>query len=122
MAIKTLEEKKKQQKLMIVLGILVLATFLVLYFGVLNKGAGVEVTNVTQPVTEEGIQSIDSGQITTKTATSKQPSALLLEERLKKIDLNTDFLVNNILPTLRVYGAIPVEKGVTGRPNPFVAQ
>lgn len=98
-----------------------MATFLILYFGVLNKGTGVEVTNVVQPGAEEENQSVDS-EGTDKAATSKQPSALLLEEKLKKIDLNTDFLVNNILSVLKVHGLIPVEKGVTGRSNPFVAQ
>ncbi len=122
MAIKTLEERKKQQKLIIVLGIVVLATLLVLYFGVLNKGTGVEVTNTTQPAVEEETQPVNSEQTAVKTTTPRQPSALLLEEKLKKIDLNTDFLVHNILSTLKVHGLIPVEKGVTGRPNPFVAQ
>jgi len=106
MAIKTLEERKKQQKLMIILIVVVLATLLVLYFGILKKGSTISVTN----------ESEDTQAVKT------QGTTLVVEEKLKKINLNTDFLVNTILVSLKIHGLIPVEKGVTGRINPFVAQ
>lgn len=103
MAIKSLEQKKKQQKMMIILGAIVVATLLILYFGLWNKSVD---TSVTEPDT---------------TGTVKVVSNTVFDEKLKKIDLNTDFLTGMILPVLQVYGIIPVEKGTTGNPNPFVA-
>jgi hypothetical protein len=103
MAIKTLEARKKQQKLLIVGGVIILVAFLVLYFGFLKNGSS-----------------------TPETANTIQPGAktanILLDEKLKKIDLNTDFLIKTILPALKLYGKTPVEKGTTGRTNPFTAQ
>jgi hypothetical protein len=101
MAIKTLEARKKQQKLLIVSGIIILVAFLVLYFGFLKNGSSTPETTV---------------QPGAKTAN------ILLDEKLKKIDLNTDFLIKTILPALKLYGKTPVEKGTTGRTNPFTAQ
>ncbi|MFH1129213.1 MAG: hypothetical protein V1686_00540 [Patescibacteria group bacterium] len=107
MAIKTIEEKKKQQKLLIVAGIMFLAAFIILYFGVLKKGGNVAVdTSTPQP----GQEIIDTNQ----------QSSILLEQKLKNIDLNFDFLNSNILPFLKTHGELPVKKGETGRSNPFI--
>lgn len=81
-----------------------MATLLILYFGLWNKGVDTSATEQETP------------------GVSKSPASVVLEEKLKKIDLNTDFLTETILPALQVYGIIPVQKGVTGKPNPFVAQ
>ncbi len=107
MAIKTLsEEKKRQQKLLIVLGIVVLAILIFLYFSVWNKGGGkvaVDVDNIPQ-----------------ETADVAGLSATVLEEKLKKVDLNIDFFNQTILPFLKLHGDLPVQKGITGRLNPFI--
>jgi hypothetical protein len=100
MAIKTIEEKKKQQKLLIIAGIIFLVAFIILYFGVLKKSGNI----IT------GQETIDQNQQT------NDP----LEEKLKKIDLNFDFLNQTILPFLQVHGDLPVKKGETGRVNPFI--
>jgi hypothetical protein len=104
MAIKTLENRKKQQKLIIISGVIILITLLILYFGIW-KGSSPS-TEVVQPGTD----------------TTTQAQALLSKEKLKKINLSTGFLIKTILPALKFYGKTPVEKGITGRPNPFVAQ
>jgi hypothetical protein len=110
MAIKTLEERKKQQKLMIIGGVIILITFLVLYFGFWNSKTNIPSTNV-QPGAEGNQSEIQ-----------KRSADILSGEKLKKIDLNTDFLVQTILPILKIHGVIPVQKGTTGRPNPFTPQ
>jgi hypothetical protein len=98
MAIKTLEQRKKQRMLIFVgLGIAVLA-FLIFYFGI-NKEPGAPA--------EESI------------ASNVPATGAILESRLEKIDLNTEFLIKTILPFLKVHGNLPIEKGTTGRPNPF---
>jgi len=110
MAIKTIEEKKKQQKLLIIAGIIFLVAFLVLYFSVLKKSGNVvgDIGNMTIP--QPGQEIINKNQQTN----------ILLEEKLKKIDLNFDFLNDKILPFLQVHGNLPVKKGETGRANPFI--
>ncbi|MBD3282236.1 MAG: hypothetical protein GF387_01345 [Candidatus Portnoybacteria bacterium] len=96
MAIKSLEKRKKQQMLLfIALGILVV-TVVVLYFTVWNSSG---------PAPEGVIESKKSNR--------------LAERRLEQIDLNFDFLKNKILPFVETFGNLPVEKGETGRNNPF---
>lgn len=102
MEIKSLEQKKKQKTLMIIVLAIVVAAFLVLYFGFINKKTEVSIDNNLQP---------GAGQL--------NPAATALEEELKNVDLNTDFLINKILSVLKINGEMPVKKGVTGRPNPF---
>lgn len=108
MPIKTLEEKKKQQKLLIVAGILFLVSFVVLYFGVLKKSGGNVANDINVP--QPGQEIINKNQ----------QVSVVSEEKLKKIDLNFDFLNNTILPFLKVHGDLPVKKGETGRANPFI--
>ena len=107
MAIKTLEQRKKQKTLLFAaLGIIIIA-FLIFYFGFLKKGV-----STPAPAIEPGAEGIEEqGATTAKEA--------VLESRLKKVDLNIDFLTKTILPFLKVHGNLPVEKGTTGRPNPF---
>jgi len=102
MEIKLLEQKKKQKTLMIAVLVTVVATFLVLYFGFINKKTEVSIDNTLQPEAEQ-----------------YNSAATGLEEKLKNVDLNTDFLINKILSVLKTNGDMPVKKGVTGRLNPF---
>ena len=48
-----------------------------------------------------------------------EKSSLVLEEQLKKIDLDFSFLIETILPFLKSHGDLPVTRGETGRSNPF---
>ncbi len=107
MAIKSLEQRKRQQILLIVaLAILVIAT-IILYFGFWKKGA---------PVSEEIVTSEEGFEIPAQ----EQRQDLVLEAKLKRIKLDINFLKETILPFLEVHGDLPVEKGETGRANPFV--
>jgi hypothetical protein len=105
MAIKTLEQKKRQQILLIVaLGVLIIAA-LILYFGFWKSGGGLP---------EEGLE------ITAGAGDEQIGSRLGSEARIMAIDLDFDFLNETVLSFLKIHGAIPVEKGQTGRTNPFI--
>lgn len=101
MPIKSLEQRKRQQILLVVAFLIFLTAFLVLYFGFLKK---------EKVVTEE----------TPTALPEKEESSAVLEEKLKKISLDFEFLNQKILPFLKIYGDIPVKKGTTGRENPFI--
>ncbi len=106
MAIKSLEERKKQNTLLIVaIVVFIIVVFIValviLYFSFWQKKT---------IITTESEQLKPAGQL----------SNIILEEKLKKIDLDTNFLINKIIPFLKSHGDLPVRKGVTGKPNPFV--
>ena len=107
-----LEKKKKEQKLIIILVVIVIIAVLILYFGLWKK----EVSEAPIVGTEL------PGSAEALGGSPQSAAGVVLEEKLKKIDLNTDFLVKIILPFLKVQGAIPVLKGITGKPNPFVAK
>jgi hypothetical protein len=103
MPIKSLEQKKRQRVLLLVgLGAIVI-TLLVLYFSVWKKKApSGETANSAIPISQ------------------RSQSALILEEKLKKIKLDFDFLNEKILSFLKIHGDLPVEKGETGRDNPYI--
>ncbi|MBA7707812.1 hypothetical protein ES703_116695 [subsurface metagenome] len=102
MAIKSLEQRKRQKILLIVtLGILIIAG-LILYFGFWQE------SGITLP--KDRSAELEKAQRT----------GLILEERLKKTELDFTFLTQTILSFLKIHGQIPVEKGATGRINPFV--
>lgn len=106
MAIKSLEQRKRQKILLIVtLGILIIAG-LILYFGFWQEGG----------VIPKGLFSEDGAADLDRT----QRTGLILEERLKKTELDFTFLTQTILSFLKIHGQIPIEKGATGRINPFV--
>ena len=97
MSIKTLEQKKQQQTLLIIgIGILIIAG-VVLYFGFWKQA----------PVAQEP----EPDRVTN----------VILEEKLKKIDLDFNFLTETILPFLKSHGELPVNVGETGRSNPFIS-
>lgn len=100
MAIKSLEEQRKHQKILLVvgLGILIIAG-LILYFTFWR---------------ETGIISLE------ERPTESERTGTILEEKLKKIELDFSFLTQTIIPFLKIHGQIPVEKGTTGRTNPFI--
>jgi len=105
MAIKSLEQKKRQKTLLFVgLGI-ILATTLVLYFGFWR----------TTPVPEEQISPGTVVGMVTKSSTAT-------EEKLKKINLDFEFLNEKIIPFLKTHGNVPVkiDKDEVGRSNPFI--
>jgi len=107
MAIKSLEQRKRQKILLIIaLAILVIAV-IILYFGFWGKGAPVSEEIV---ISEEGFEA----------PVQEQRQSLVLETKLKRIKLDIDFLKETILPFLEVHGDLPVEKGETGRDNPFI--
>lgn len=107
MTIKSLEQRKRQQILLFVaLGVLIIAV-IILYFGFWKKGA---------PISEEMVTSEEDFGIPVQ----EQRQGLVLEARLKRIKLDIGFLKETILPFLEVHGNLPVEKGETGRDNPFV--
>lgn len=98
MVIKSLQERKRQKALLIVgLGILIIAAA-VFYFGVWQKG---------KEAPSESIR-------------ADQKTGLVSEEKLMTINLDFSFLEEVILPFLKSRGNLPVEKGETGRTNPFI--
>ena len=100
MAIKSLEERKKQNTLLIAAIVIFVVALVILYFAFWQKKSS---------ITTESEELKPAGQL----------SNIILEEKLKKIDLNTDFLINKIIPFLKSHGDLPARKGVTGKPNPF---
>ena len=97
MAITSLEKRKKQNTLLITVLAICIVALVVLYFAFWQKKT---------PATT------DLGQPTGQLSNS-------LEEELKKIDLDTSFLIDKIIPFLKSHGNLPVSKGITGKPNPF---
>jgi hypothetical protein len=120
MATRTLsEEKKRQQKLLIILIAVVLLTLILLYFTLWSKkGNTVVIDQDINNMLPEGVDA--SMNIDNTQSVQKKLSPAMLEEKLKKVDLNIDFFNNTILPFLKLYGDLPVEKGETGRSNPFI--
>jgi len=103
MAIKTLEQRKRQKILLFVaLGIALIAV-IILYFGFFKKQPSSEVINIGTP-----------------TPTTGGGGSSVSDEKLKKLNLDFDFLNNKILSFLKIHGQIPVEKGEAGRDNPFI--
>jgi hypothetical protein len=96
----TLEQRKRQKILLFVALGIALGAVVVLYFGFLKK-----------PTPSEVISIAPTGPSTGGSAVP--------EERLKKINLDFDFLNEKILSFLKIHGNIPVQKGETGRDNPF---
>jgi hypothetical protein len=109
MAIKSLEQRKRQKILMFVgLGI-ILVTVTVLYFGFWKT-----------PSVPEGQITPEGGIVGTVETTPKVSMAT--EEKLKKINLDFKFLNEKIIPFLKIHGNIPVkiDKDKVGRDNPFI--
>ncbi|MFZ5559665.1 MAG: hypothetical protein ACOZAL_02645 [Patescibacteria group bacterium] len=103
MPIKSLEQRKRQQILLIVALVIFAITGLVLYFGFWKKEK--VVPPESQPVSPEG---------------EGEQLPAILEEKLKRINLDFEFLNQKILSFLKIHGNIPVKKGTTGRENPFI--
>lgn len=106
MAIKSLEQRKHQRVLLFVaLGILVIA-FLILYFAFWKGGPVIpeEIVLEAEPLLPG----------------AEERTGLVLEERLKKVELDFSFFMETILPFLKSHGDLPVKKGESGRSNPFI--
>jgi len=97
MEVSPLKQKKKQKTLLVVALFIVVIGFVIAYVFVI-KGGFISAPSPTEKL---------------------QPAGLILEEKLKQVDLDITFLVKNILLKLRTYGDMPVQKGATGKPNPF---
>lgn len=95
-----MEQRKKQKMLMVVALAIIVVGVLVLYFGFWKKSA-------------------PSQEAAGEPQTQHQAATVIIDEKLKKIDLNTDFFVNTMLAALKSHGNLPVQKGTTGRLNPF---
>jgi len=104
MAIKSLEQKKRQQILLVVAIVIAVLAAGVLYFGFMG---GVSAPAPVAP-----------GQ-----GASMSGAEILAQEKLKKIDLEADiaFLKEKIFSFFKGYGDLPVQKGETGRNNPFIS-
>lgn len=101
MAIKSLEQRKHQKTLLIVaLGILIVAVA-VFYFGVWQKGG-------------------KGKNLPLESTKTDQKTGMVLKEKLMEINLDFSYLKQAMLPFLKPHGDLPVEKGETGRTNPFI--
>jgi predicted amino acid-binding ACT domain protein len=110
------KDKKRQQKLLIILGIIVIAILVVLYVGVWSKGSNqINISDIPQEATADDVNMGAAAQ-----PIKKQLSSVVLEEKLKKVDLNIEFFNQTILPFLKLHGDLPIQKGITGRLNPFI--
>lgn len=105
MTIRPLEQKKRQQILLIIAVVILIIAGLVLYFGFWRGDVSKEA------IIEQGLEKIEQEKTT----------VLVLEKRIKKIELDFTFLTQTILPILKSYGDLPVQKGTTGRSNPFIS-
>ena len=105
MPIQSIEQRKRQKILLLVgLGI-ILVTALIVYFGFLAK------------------KSTPPGDLVPGTASTAVPkSSGATEQKLKKINLDFEFLNEKIIPFLKIHGDIPVKvnQDKVGRNNPFI--
>jgi len=99
--IKSLQQRARQKSLLIIALAVFVAALIILYFG-FWRPAG---------------QTLPTG--TPAAGPAEQRTSLILEEQLKKISFDFSFLTQTILPFLKIHGEFPVEKGTTGRSNPF---
>ena len=102
--IKPIQQRKRQKVLLIVSFGIFLAAGLVLYFGVWQGGAGISIETFAPPA------EIDTLEI----------RSAVVEKKLERINLDFTYLLETMLPFLKSHGDLPVEKGTTGRENPFV--
>ena len=90
-------QEKRQRLLMIVLVVMVLAILITLYFYFLHPSQ--------PPATEPGV--------------SPQTSPVI-EDIIKKINFDIDFLESPYFLTLKIYGEWPLQIKEKGRTNPFL--
>lgn len=101
-----LKQRKRQQLLLIVAFACLLATAGVLYFSFFRK---------PKPVSQEMMPA------ETVPGVMIEQASTLLDERLKRINnLDFEFLNEKILSFLKIHGNLPLQKGATGRENPFI--
>ncbi len=104
MPIQPLEQRKRQRLLIFVALGIIIATALVLYFGIWSKSTSM-ISIIPESATT-AIPTVSSGT----------------EEKLRKINLDFKFLNEKIIPFLKIHGEIPVtvDKNKLGRDNPFI--
>jgi len=98
-----LPQEKRQQFLLVILGVAVLIALVVLYFGFWRS---------SPPVTSPLVSSDDGEAITGE--------GIPIQGVIQKIDFDIDFLKDTNFQALKIYGEWPLEVGEKGRDNPFV--
>lgn len=107
MPIKPLEQRKRQQILLVIALAVMLVAVLILYFGLWRK----------EPVPQE-IPLEEQALLPTELGTER--TSAILWKKLESIDLDFSFFNQKILPFLKSHADLPVKKGETGRINPFI--
>ena len=103
MTAKSLENQKKRQKILLIITLsIILIAVIILYFGFWQKS------------TPEGEIDVSTQNVSTRVQTA------ISEKKLERINLDFSFLVDKMLPFLKSHGDLPIEKGETGRDNPFI--
>lgn len=105
MAIKSLDQRKRQKILLIIAGGLSITAVVFLYFTVWKGGPSIP-----------GVDLLRRAEDTDE----REAERLVAEKKLERISLDFDFLVETMLPFLKSHGNLPIEKGETGRDNPFI--
>ena len=111
MADKSLEGQRKRQKILLIiaLGIFLIAA-VILYFGIFQgRGPASEI-----PIGDIGLPGSDTDR------TSTWKGSAVSDKKLERINLDFEFLVEQILPFLKSHGDLPVKKGETGRDHPYI--
>lgn len=96
-------QEKKQRLLIIVLIVAVLTALIVLYFNFMRPS---QLPAIGPAISPLSLPVID-GEI-------------LIEDIIKKINFDINFLKNPYFLTLKIYGEWPLEIGQKGRVNPFL--
>lgn len=99
----SLPQEKKQRFLIIILGVVLLVTFVILYFAYLRPSSP----------TPSGVAEPD-------TFLPAVEGEILAENIIKKIDFDIDFLKSPRFGALKIYGEWPLKIEEKGRTNPFL--
>jgi len=91
-------QEKRKQFLIVILVVVVLIILVVLYFGFLRS----------------------SSPVTSSSSSSTVDGGILMEDIIKKINFDIDFLKDAHFQTLKVYGEWPLQIEAKGRNNPFM--
>ena len=98
-----LPQEKKQQLLIVVLVVVVLIALIILYFNFLRPSSPPTIGPVISPSSPSVI---DGG--------------IPIEDIIKKINFDINFLKDPYFLTLKIYGEWPLDIGQKGRINPFL--
>ena len=93
-------QEKRQRNLLIILVVLVLSALIILYFGFWRSKPS-------------------PSSIVLSSSEAAAPGIATIEDIIKKIDFDIDFLENSLFQNLKIYGEWPLEIEEKGRTNPF---